>query len=351
MNTDILDDNLCVSVFICGSKLKIKNQKSKIMKTKILLADDEEGIRRVLSIHLEDMGYVRQPHTSAGRIPTETGYRHYVDALMETPQEVGLEEQRRIDEFYHARIRRIEELLELTTSLLSAATHYTAVVQTPAADTETIKRIELVPLASGKVVVIIVTNAAEVRKHVAVLPEETTDLEVERISAFLNEKLHSLTLSEAGAFLNSLDGSDCPGGERMADMARRSMENALSDDHARNVFLDGIEYIFEQPEFKELSRVRPILKVFDEKRRLNELLEYCIPDDAINDVCIRIGPENTLDDVRSCSVVVAPYRVDGRTKGAIGVIGPTRMQYSRACSLVAFVAGRLGHVLTEMRGG
>jgi heat-inducible transcriptional repressor len=307
------------------------------------------SVRNVMA-DLEEMGFVRQPHTSAGRIPTETGYRQYVDSLMET-EEVALDERRRIEEFYRARIRRIEELMELTTKLLSAATHYTAVVQTPVADAETIKRVELVPIASGRVVAIIVTNTAEVRKHIAELPEGTSDHEVERLAGFLNGKLQSLTFAGAKKFLGSLDGLGCPGGEDMAELAKRLMESALSEGDSRSVFLDGIEYIFDQPEFNELSRVRPVLKLLDEKSLLNELLEYCIDDDEMSDVNIRIGPENSLDGVRGCSVVVSPYRVGGKTKGAIGVIGPTRMQYSRACSLVAFVAGRLSHVLTEMSGG
>jgi len=307
------------------------------------------SVRNVMA-DLEEMGYVRQPHTSAGRIPTETGYRHYVDALMET-YEVELEERRRIDELCRARIRCIEELLDLTSRLLSSATRYTAVVQTPATDMETIRRVELVPLSAGKVVAVLVTSTGDVRKHVAVLREDITDLEIERIAAFLNDRLCSLTFAEASAVMDSLSAADCPGGDEMADAARLTMDEALSADDDREVFLDGVENIFEQPEFKDLSRVRPVLKVFDERKALNELLEWRVPTGGTADVCIRIGSENLFDGVRTCSVVVAPYRVDGRTRGAVGVIGPTRMQYSRASSLVAFVADTLGHVLTEIRGG
>ncbi len=307
------------------------------------------SVRNVMA-DLEEMGYVCQPHRSAGRIPTEAGYRHYVDSLMET-YEVEFEERRRIDDLYVAKMKRIEEILDLTTRLLSTATHYTAVVQSPAADTETIERVSLVPLSSGKVVAVIVTNTGDVRKHVAALREDTSDNEIERISVFLNEKLRSLTFSEAAELLESLNESNCPGGGDMAELARQAMDEALSEDEARDVFLNGVENIFDQPEFKDLSSVRPVLRVFDEKRCLNELLEYRSPEDGMKNVRIRIGSENPLDGVRSCSVVVSLYRVDGRARGAVGVIGPTRMQYSRASSLVAFVAERLGRVLTEIRGG
>jgi heat-inducible transcriptional repressor len=307
------------------------------------------SIRNVMA-DLEEMGYVCQPHISAGRVPTESGYRHYVDALMEI-YEVELAEQRRIDELYRARMERIEKILQLTARLLSKATHYTAVVQTPAAGAETIERVELVPLTSGQVVAIVVTNTGAVRKQVAQLREGTTDHEIERIAAFLNEKLYSLTLAEASALMDSLDRSNCPGGDSMADMARRAMDEALFETDDRDVFLDGVENIFDQPEFRELNSVRPVLRVFDEKRNLNELLQFCVPKGDMDEVHIRIGSENPLDGVKSCSVVASPYLVDGCARGVVGVIGPTRMQYSRACSLVAFVAERLGCVLTEMCGG
>ena len=307
------------------------------------------SVRNVMA-DLEEMGYVCQPHRSAGRIPTEAGYRHYVDSLMET-YEVELEERRRIDRLYVTRMRRIEEILDFSTRLLSTATHYTAVVQRPATDTEKIECVSLVPLASGKVVTVIVTNTGDVRKHVAALREGASDLEIERIAAFLNDKLRSLTFCEASELLESINESDCPGGGHMADMARQTMDEALCEDDGPDVFLSGVENIFDQPEFKDLSSVRPILRVFDEKKGLNELLECGAPEDAAKSVRIRIGSENQLDGVKSCSVVASPYRVNGRASGAVGVIGPTRMRYSRTSSLVTFVAERLGRALTEICGG
>jgi len=264
---------------------------------------------------------------------------------------VEAEEQRRINEQYRARMERIETILELTARLLSSATHYTAVVQTPAADAERIERIELIPLSSGKVVAIIVTNIGAVRKQVASMREGTTDLEIEHIAAFLNRHLHALTFAQACELMDSLDESSCPGGDTMANLAKQAMDEALSEIDDRDVFLDGVENIFDQPEFKELNSVRPVLRVFDKRRDLNELLKYCVPSDDADEVHIRIGSENRLDGVKRCSIVASPYRVDGCTRGVVAVIGPTRMQYSRASSLVAFVAERLGYVLTEMCGG
>lgn len=304
------------------------------------------SVRNVMA-DLEGMGYVCRPHTSAGRVPTEIGYRLYVNALMQT-ETIEIEQQRRIAELYRARIKQIEDLLELSTRLLSMSTHYTAVAQTPTVDVETINRVELVPLSSGKLVAILVTNTGDVRKHVAAMPEETTDSEVERLAAFLNERLRSLSFSEAISLLNSYDDSAHLVDGELAGVVREMLEEAVAAEYEREVYLDGVENIFDQPEFQDLDSLRPVLRVLDEKKYLNELLEFCVSEDGMTRICIRIGSENPLDDVKGCSIVASPYRIDGRIRGAIGVIGPTRMRYSRASSLVGFVAEQLGAVLTEM---
>ncbi len=308
------------------------------------------SIRNVMA-DLEEMGYVRQPHTSAGRVPTDSGYRFYVDALMET-HEVDPDEQRRIEKFYRSKIKQIEDFMELSSKLLSFLTDYTAVVQTPRMDAETIKHVELVPLSPETVLVILVTNLGDLRKRAAALPVGTTDSEIERLTTFLNDKLYALSFAGARSLLVSFDDRSAdPLDEKLAGLALKMLEETLVEEKSRGVYLDGVGKIFDQPEFRDLERLRPVLRVLDEKSRLNELLEDCVSEDEVADVCIRIGSENPLDDVRNCSIVVSPYRIGGRTTGAVGVIGPTRMEYSRTSSLVAFVAGKLGNVLTQLSGG
>jgi heat-inducible transcriptional repressor len=167
----------------------------------------------------------------------------------------------------------------------------------------------------------------------------------------LNEKLNSLTFAEAQSLLESFQDDNCPLQDKRATLAKAVMRETLDDAEPRGVFLDGMENIFEEPEFKDVERLRPILRVFDEKQHLNDWIEYCMPREEESAISIRIGSENPLDGVRGCSIIVSPYRVSGQVRGAIGVIGPTRMRYSRASSLVAYIAGRLGRVLTDVCGG
>jgi heat-inducible transcriptional repressor len=306
------------------------------------------SVRNVMA-DLEEMGYVRQPHTSAGRVPTETGYRLYVNALMER-QEIEREKQQMVDEVYKSKIKEIEEIMELSSKLLSLLSNYTAVVQTPAMDVETIKHVNLVALSSRKIVVVLVSSNGNIIKRVAILSRKIKDSEVDRLNTFLNEKMCSLSFAAARSVIESLEDSTAPADRNLIGFAREIMDEALAEDE-RDIYLDGMENIFDQPEFKDLNRLRPVIRVLDEKKHLNDVLGYCIPEDDVKGVCIRIGSENKLDDVKSCSVVVSPYRIGGCTRGAIGVIGPTRMQYSRASSVVGFMADKLGHVLTEMCRG
>ena len=306
-------------------------------------------VRNVMA-DLEEMGYVRQPHTSAGRVPTDSGYRVYVDTLMEI-YEVDPEEQQRIEELYRPKVKEIEELMELSSGLLSILTHYIAVVQTPKIELETIKHVELVPLFPEKMLIVLVTSIGDVRKRVAVLPQGMTEADVKQLTVFLNEKLYDLSFVAARSLLDWFNDPANPLDEKLAQFAVKIMGEILGEAEPRGVYLDGMGKIFEQPEFRNVEQLRPVLRVLDEKRQLNDLLEWCLSGNEITGVCIRIGSENPLDDVRNCSIVVSPYRVCGRPTGAIGVIGPTRMEYSRASSLVAFVADKLGQVLTLLSGG
>ncbi|MBI4830307.1 MAG: heat-inducible transcription repressor HrcA [Candidatus Lindowbacteria bacterium] len=247
------------------------------------------SIRNVMS-DLEEMGYISQPHTSAGRVPTDTGYRVYVDNLMEI-RRVELEEQHHIEELYRSRVKQIEDLMELSSRLLSILTHYTAVVQIPKIETETIKHVEVVPLAAGKTLVMLVTNIGNVKKQVAVLSEPTAGSDIERVAVFLNEKLHALSFASARSLLNLLCESADPDGKRLAALGQSLLSELLAEGRTREVYLEGRENIFDQPEFRDFDRLRPLLRVLDEKRRLNELLEYCVPGEEPLNVCIRIGSD------------------------------------------------------------
>ncbi len=308
------------------------------------------SIRNVMA-DLEEMGYVRQPHTSAGRVPTDGGYRVYVDGLMGI-YELALEELSSIDELLEPGVGEIEELMGLATRLLSLLTRYTAVVQTPKVETETVKHLELISLSGEKLLIILITNLGEVRKRLVSKPAEWVEEEIDRLSGFLNKEFESLSFPSARSLLESYKkGTSEAANARLIRLAVEILEGFFSDEAPREVFLGGMENIFSQPEFQDLERLRPLLRILDEKRQLNELLETFLTGESVPGVAIRIGSENPVDDIRNCSIIVSPYISGGRTLGVVGVIGPTRMQYARTSSLVAVIAQKIGHILTLLSGG
>ncbi|RJP23537.1 MAG: heat-inducible transcription repressor HrcA [Candidatus Abyssobacteria bacterium SURF_5] len=308
------------------------------------------SIRNVMA-DLEEQGYVRQPHTSAGRVPTDVGYRVYVDDLMDI-YELALDELLRIEESLGPGVVGLEELMGLACRLLSFLTQYTAVVQTPKVETETIRHVEIVSLTSEKILTILVTNLGEVRKRVFSRPARLADEEIEKLSAYLNREFCSLSFAGARSHLESYHKlSSASEDYLLSQLAIEVMAGLFFDETPREVFLVGMENIFSQPEFQDVERLRPLLKVLDEKKQLNELFETFLCGEMTPGVYIRIGRENPVDGITSCSVIASPYHIGGRTMGAIGVIGPTRMHYARASSLVAVVADKLGHILTVLSGG
>lgn len=308
------------------------------------------SIRNVMA-DLEEMGYVRQPHTSAGRVPTDVGYRVYVNDLMDI-YELAFEEATRIETLLEPEVGEVEELMEMACRLLSLLTRYTAVVQSPKVETETIKRVELISLSTEKILVILVTSLGAVRKRAVNRPAGLAVEDIEKLSAFLNTEFGSLSFASARSLLDSY--AEAAGREienALIQPARRIMEELLLDEVPREVFLGGMENILSQPEFQNFEQLRPVLRVLDEKRQLNELLEDFVAGEMPPRICVRIGSENPVDDIRNCSIIASPYSIGGRTMGVVGVIGPTRMQYARTSSLVAVIADTLGHTLTILGGG
>jgi heat-inducible transcriptional repressor len=308
------------------------------------------SIRNVMA-DLEELGCVRQPHTSAGRVPTDAGYRVYVNDLMDR-YVPALDELISIEELLETDVGEVEALMTVTCRLLSLLSRYTAVVQTPKMETETVRHIELISFSPEKILVIMVTNLGEVRKRVVAKPTVLAEEDIVKLTAFLNQKFGSLSFAAARELMATF--SESAEGTTEAELARLAveiMEGIFTDESPREVLLGGMENIFSQPEFHDLERLRPVLRVLDEKRQLNELLESFFMGELPSSVCIRIGSENPMDDIRNCSIVASPYRIGGRMMGALAVIGPTRMHYARASSLVAVVADKLGHVLTVLSGG
>ncbi len=292
---------------------------------------------------LEEMGYLEQPHTSAGRIPSDKGYRLYVDRLMKT-RGLSISEANYIKDLYDKKTRQIEQVIFQTSKILSDITDYTAVILGPQLNQVLVKHIQLVPIGNHCALLVIVTNAGIIKDAIVDIPEGVNGDYLHRISNMLNDlfrdqNLGGITLEP---MLKMQEGM----------IQNREFFNSLVDAFTesigvldtREVYLGGTTNIFKFPEYHDIIKAKEFLDLLEQKDLLYDLL-------ARNDgkgVSVTIGEENRHQELRDYSVVTATYSVGGRTLGTLGIIGPTRMEYSKAISVMDFMGKTLSSYLTQL---
>jgi heat-inducible transcriptional repressor len=280
---------------------------------------------------MSDMGLLRQPHTSSGRIPTDSGYRFYVDRLMPSLAPAP-EAEAHLTRLRQAIYEEIDEVLKQTSRLLASLTHYTALVTPPEAPGLSLKEVHLSPLDGRRCLMVVVNSSGEVRPRVIELAENLSAADLTRLSNLLSDRMKGKTAEEIQSAL-SREGEDRPEG------AFRQILEAIHDLLARvsseEVVVEGTRQMLQQPEFRDVQRLDNLLEVLEERRSVLELLR-----DAVNNRAVQviIGEENSEEGLRDCSLIAARYSAGPGAYGAVGVIGPTRMSYSTAVPTVELVA-------------
>lgn len=292
---------------------------------------------------LEELGYLAQPHTSAGRMPTGQAYRFFVDSLPSRPR-LREVERRAIVGFFDVALHDIDEILRGTTLLLSRLTHYASLALAPSMKEATIVRAELVSLGSGTLL-LLVFDTGRVEKRLIEVPLESAPEDLERLSDTLARTLQGVTLGaarEAAAGLaEAAAGSARVVLERIAQ-GLRSVEEPGDDEH---VFVGGVSNIAAADAF---DRRETLWQVYETLERESSMLLLLREAAAAPDVAVTIGRENPLPGMWETSVVAAPYAA-GSAMGTIGVVGPIRMDYSAAISAVRVVAERLSAAVEALR--
>lgn len=293
---------------------------------------------------LEELGYLDQPHTSAGRVPSYKAYRLYVDHLMKTVK-LSPDERERMHEHLVDKSKRVEGVIRSAANVLSDATKYTSVIVAPKLGTLRIKHVQLVPVAERTALMVIVTSAGIVKDAVIRVPEGLDADDLYSISRMLTQKLADKPLEAVRqAFSEML---------RNAEQSRRLLGEALSviesrlenDGDASDVIIGGSANLLEYPEYSDVNKARSFLAVLESKDTVRKLVSR----DGGMEVTIRIGPENQVPALNDCSIVTASYRVGDHSNGTLGIIGPTRMNYNRVISVLDFMARALSDVLSEYK--
>ena len=300
------------------------------------------SIRNVMA-DLEEAGFLSHPHTSAGRVPTDSGYRFYINYLMEVEQ-VSEEEKQRIQQHLdHA--NDAEETLREMSKLLGQISHQLSIVTTPQLSSGILEKIELIPIASSKLLVIVSIRAGLVRTIMMEVGGEIRRDHLEHIGRAMNERLAGLTLKEIrDTFADRVrDMRD----ERTGLMRLfvESVDQLFTDSRERDkLHIGGAKNIIEQPEFIDPKNFRSVIELIENEDIIVHLLEK--HDEQQRGFVVTIGSENKDDSAKDYSFVTTTYDVNGVT-GRVGIIGPTRMNYSKVIPLVDYVAQAVARMLSE----
>ncbi|MBI5040691.1 MAG: heat-inducible transcriptional repressor HrcA [Gammaproteobacteria bacterium] len=299
-------------------------------------------IRNVMA-DLEDLGFVKSPHTSAGRMPTVQGYRFFVDSLLTVQPLDGVDMQRLRTELNLDLNRK--DLVERASNLLSGITRMAGVVMLPRRKQAALRRIDFLPLSDKRVLVIMVINEREVQNRIIHVNRAYTTAELEVAAAFLNEQFGGKDLA---AVRDVIVADMQQTHEDMNRMMKAAVEMAgqvfRADDlqEREDVVFAGQTNLMGFRELCEVDTLRHLFEAFNQKREILHLLDQCVNAEGVQ---IFIGEESGYTALDECSVVTAPYSVDGKVVGVLGVIGPTRMAYDRVIPIVDTTARLLGAAL------
>jgi heat-inducible transcriptional repressor len=293
---------------------------------------------------LEMLGFLEQPHTSAGRIPSPRGYRFYVDCLM-APPEITHNEISLITNWYEAKVRSIEEIFQETAKLISRMTHSVSLVTAPQFSKSAFKYVQFLPLDERRAIIVAVTDAGFVENKVIDIPEGTSFQDLQQIASGINSRLAGLTFDQIKQSLLKEVKQDVLTNPALFETALNILRQALAVERGERVYLGGTTQLFNQPEFRDVDKIRGLLTMLEEERLLSDILHMQDGDGVV----VTIGRENKYSGIQDCSMVQATYRVDGQVIGTLAVLGPTRMEYGKIMSVLEFMHRHLGELLKKYK--
>jgi len=291
---------------------------------------------------LEAGGYLVQPHTSAGRIPSDAGYRTYVDHLMR-PESLPAEESRRIRDEFRAASRELDGVIEQTTRLLGQLSRNVAFMVAPLRDAQTFRHIQLIWLAERTGLAIIVTSIGVATQTPFELGAEIAPDDLTRLSNRLNATLAGKAMRELGKIDVAAIVLEAGFSADLAQAVETAFHSAARPEEPA-IASSGTQHLLDQPEFQDLRKLRSILSIIEEQKGLYELVADSISDEGPS---VKIGHELGSDDINECSIVTVPYRVGDETVGVLAILGPRRMPYARLLALASGTAQSLNRHLAE----
>lgn len=307
------------------------------------LQDISSATIRNIMKDLEEEGYLYQPHTSGGRIPTDKAYRYYVDYLTGM-QRMAAQERQRIEQQYDERVGELNNVMLHTSRLLARLSGAAGFVYAVNVEDQVVRRLDFLPLGAGTVLAVLVTESGIVRHWPMRLGYDLAPSKLRLLSNFINEEITGMTLKEAQKFLWQYIQNDHREVADIADLAVQVLKDMQKPQAAaEELYIEGIGRMLENTEESDYEDLKQMMRIVEERKRLSGLLAEKMDDmrRSGKDVAVSIGSENELQELKNVSIVSSAYRVGDRTVGMLGIIGPKHMQYTKVMSLVKFMGDLL----------
>jgi heat-inducible transcriptional repressor len=301
-------------------------------------------VRNIMA-DLEEMGYLRQPHASAGRIPTDKAYRFYVDYMLER-HEISPQDRSEVDRTLLPD-DSAEHLMARTSQVLSRVSHNLGIVVSPPISRVALQHIQFIKLTENRILVILVSRSGIVQNRVFHVEDDYTQVDLDQAARYIVEHFKDKTLIEIRLLILQMIQKEKNLYDRFMRRVLMLSTQTFSDaaeELESEIYLDGASNLIKAPEFSDINKMRVLFETIEHKGRLASLISQCIKGDN-QEVRITIGAENALPGIEDCTLITSCYVVDKKTQGSLGILGPTRMEYGRAISLVDYVARLFGRVL------
>ncbi len=295
---------------------------------------------------LEELGYLVQPHTSAGRIPTQLGYRYYVDNLMDLDDLSADEDLVLSSSLSAEKMREIEQIINNSARVLSSATNQTSLIMGPQFKKSAFHQLRILPLDEKRSLVVLITDTGFIKNKVIDMQQQLSQTELHQVVTYLNQKLYGLTIDQVTTSLINELKRDLFRRLEILEQAFILLEESLKEEKQIRVFLGGTTNILNQPEFKDVDKIRRMLNLFEQEPLLFKILEDT-SSESDNDIVVRIGAENEHEDIKECTLITGTYKIHDKTLGTVGVLGPTRMDYSRVINVMRRLVDHLNHSLSS----
>ena len=290
---------------------------------------------------LEAMGYLEQPHTSAGRIPSPKGYRLYVNELMDDYR-LSLQETQRINQALHMKMQELDRVIDQAGRIVSQLTQYPAFALSSGMERVTIKRFDLLMVERSAFIIVVMTDTNVVRNRLVRLPTDLSEPQLQLLNTLLNTTFTGLTLEEITPELMRVAQHAAGDSYGLISLVVSFAIEVLEELEHRKVHTAGIAHLLEHPEYRSLEKAQTLMSYLSED---SDPSRFPVPKD--NPMSILIGPENVADALKDTSVVVASYDIGEGMRGVIGVVGPTRMDYAKITARLSYLARGLSKLFGQ----